>query len=373
MMADNKVPILFLMLGLVLGSLGMYFYYTPKIDEVETNLQSTIENYLELSDKHDTLEQDHSTLFEEHKTIVDNYNRSIEEHEDLTNQYNSLSEDYSTISVQYNSLFTDHQDLQNNYNIISSDFSQLSTDYNFVLRDFHDLSIEVEDFFEQLNLLSSLPDSFQSVLIDSELEKIASTVELITKPLDSWYSVERIHKHVVSMVNYAEDVNIPYCQSIQYDYVDDKRVVNFFNIESVRNYIQTPIFTLEYAQGDCEDQAILEYAMIDYYEREIHGTDYLTYLAKITLDDGNGHVAVIIPAADNEICVLDPAGSYYTSRYGHIETRSASQELQQYSNLWSSYGGISTIELYDIDSSDGSYSIAASGTLEEIISFFESP
>jgi hypothetical protein len=371
MMADNKIPIFFLMLGLVIGTLGTNVYYTPKIDEVETNLQSTIENYLELSNKHGTLEQDHSTLLDEHKTIVDNYTRSIEVYEDLIYQYNSLSEDYSTISVQYNSLSTDHQELKNNYNIISNDLSQLSTDYNFVLRDFHDLSMEVEDFFKQLNQFSSLPESFQSVLTDDELGKIASTVELITKPSDSWYSVERIHKHVVNLVNYAEDVNVPYCQNIQYDQVDDKRLVNYFNIEIARNYIQTPIFTLEYAQGDCEDQAILEYAMIDYYEREIHGTDYLTYLARMTLGDGNGHVAVIIPAANHEICVLDPAGSYYTSRMGHIESRSASQELQQYSNLWSSYGGISTIVLYNIDSADGSFSIAASGTLEEIITFFD--
>ena len=86
-MADNKIPILFLMLGLVIGTLGTNFYYTPKIDEVETNLQSTIENYLELSNKHETLEQDHSTLLDEHKTIVDNYTRSIEVYEDLINEY----------------------------------------------------------------------------------------------------------------------------------------------------------------------------------------------------------------------------------------------------------------------------------------------
>jgi len=50
-------------------------------------------------------------------------------------------------------------------------------------------------------------------------------------------------------------------------------------------------------------------------------------------------------------------------------SKSAASELQAYSNNWLLNGGINSITLYDVDISDGSYQIVASGGLSEIVSF----
>jgi hypothetical protein len=45
-------------------------------------------------------------------------------------------------------------------------------------------------------------------------------------------------------------------------------------VETIANYVQTPEWTLTQKQGDCDDQAALEYAMLRYYNKYIAGTDY---------------------------------------------------------------------------------------------------
>ena len=143
---------------------------------------------------------------------------------------------------------------------------------------------------------------------------------------------------------------------------DGFNYITSFEILTERNYVQTPELTLEIKQGDCEDQAILTYAMIEYYMKHIIGTEYLLYIALIDFSDGSGHTAVFLPAQGGQVCIIDPAGSYLTkTEWGEITAKSAQQELQAYSNYLSSYGSISSIKLYDVSIVDGSYKVVAEG------------
>ncbi len=369
---DNRInTAVYVLLGLTIGVLTTYVYMIPQIDSARAQ-------YTELTSQYTELHEEYIFLTEHNETLTDNYITLVDNHENLTNQYNHLSQDHSTTSIQLNTLTIDHQNLQDNFNYISNEHDQLSSshdllsyNYESVIRDFHEVSENMDELFELLDQYSKLTDSFERVLNMDEVEKTASLVSSITNPSDTWYSLERIHKHITSLVDYVEDVDFPYTYNIQYEYVNDNKVITDFQVATVRNFIQTPSFTLEYAQGDCDDQAILEYAMINYYEKEIHGTDYTTYLAAIRFGDGTGHLAVFMPVVNDQICILDPAGSYYTSQSNRITTRSASNELTQYANRWSSNDGISNIRLYEVDITDGSYTMAVSGTLDEIILFFE--
>jgi len=72
------------------------------------------------------------------------------------------------------------------------------------------------------------------------------------------------------------------------------------------------------------------------------------------------------------LCILDPAGNYYTNKHGEITQRVVSDEFEVYTKAWSKIAGeITGIRLYDVDVSNGSYIVAASGTLEEIAEFLK--
>jgi hypothetical protein len=103
--------------------------------------------------------------------------------------------------------------------------------------------------------------------------------------------------------------------------------------------------------------------------KHVVGTEYFLYIAHIEFSDGQAHAAVFLPAQGGQVCIIDPAGSYLTKESGEIASKSAQQELQAYSNYWSSHGSISRIKLYDVSVIDGSYKVVAEGDLSQIIAF----
>ncbi len=50
----------------------------------------------------------------------------------------------------------------------------------------------------------------------------------------------------------------------------------YYDFAPFENYVQDPLFTAKHREGDCEDQAILVYAMIKYYQIYIYGKEYAT-------------------------------------------------------------------------------------------------
>ncbi len=92
----------------------------------------------------------------------------------------------------------------------------------------------------------------------------------------------------------------------------------------------------------------------------------------IVFSDDIAHLAVLIPVTEGNMCILDSAGNYYTSRWGSIASKTVSTEFQNYSDHWSKHGVITHIKLYNVDTSDGTYEIDAEGTLEEKSMFMES-
>ena len=364
---DDRIVLIVLgiIVGIGIGFTTTYYYFKPEVDQLTNEVLTQKNEYNDLTIQRNILEDEHEDLLEQHSTLTDEYG-------ELTNQYISISQDYSAVTAQFNTLTSEHQNLQQKHDNLSIEYDIVSDKYDVMTGDILKISNDFSLISELLTQHCSLPDSFTRVLNFEEVGKMSSLVYSITNPNDHWYSRERIHKHVDSTIIYAQDIEFPYIHDQIFVDVDDISYLQSFEVSSIRDYVQTPIFTLDYKQGDCEDQAILVYAMIEYYEREIHGTDYATYIAKMEFVDGSGHVALIIPALEGNICILDPAGNYFTSRYNTITTKNAFSELDQYSNRWSSQGGIVSITLYEIDTEDGSYEIINSGTLNEIVTFFES-
>lgn len=345
---DSKVLGMLIVGILAGGSLGVggaYILYIPQVNELKTELSYFESQYETLSGQYETLSQEHETLSGEYETL------KIER--------NKLQSQYSTLSSEY-------RVLQSKYNILSHDYDEVSGYLK-------DISSKLQSTRDLLNNYCCIPEAFQRILINEELEKIASTVSSIThESQDSWYAYEKIYKYVADNINYAYDIEFPYIDNYYYILLDGSEIITSFSIDKIRNYIQTPEFTLEYKQGDCDDQGVLTYAMIKYYMRNIYGTEYSLYIADIEFSGGSSHLAVFLPVRGGQLCILDPAGHYLTSRYGQITNNVASFELQKYSNEWSkTTGEITYITLYDVNVIDGSYEVVASGIIDGVADFFE--
>ena len=232
------------------------------------------------------------------------------------------------------------------------------------------LSNDVQDFGEALRSYCYFEESFPRVLCSDEVQEASSTVSSITRASETWYSYEKIYEYIVENVEYVNDIDLPYIHTYQYTSLDEHDVITSFTTATRSDYIQTPQLTLDIEQGDCDDQAILAYAMIQYYRTYIYGTEYLLYIAYIDFSRG-AHVAVLLPVTNGQLCIVDPAGHYLTSSHSSIASKDALPELQTYDRYWSDQGGITNIELYDVTITTGAPTLVKSGSLIQIANFLE--
>jgi uncharacterized membrane-anchored protein YhcB (DUF1043 family) len=298
------------------------------------------------------------------QNVQQQYNDLSSLYSNLKSNYNELSNSYSSLKSSYDKLSQDYQDLQLQYSSLKSNYYTLSSYYK-------GLSQNVLSLYNLFQSYISLEQAFSRTLNEEAVNKVSFTVSSVTRGSTSfWPSIEKIYYYVASSIKYTNDVDMLYISSYKYVNIDRFDYIASFETSTVRNYVQTPELTLEIKQGDCEDQAILTYAMIRYYMKHIIGTEYLLYIALIDFSDGSGHTAVFLPAQGGQVCIIDPAGSYLTkTEWGEITAKSAQFELNAYSNNWSSHGSISSIKLYDVSIIDGSYKVVAEGDLNQITAF----
>jgi hypothetical protein len=359
-MESNAIA--YLVIGLIIGGTGGYIVLNSQYSPIGESLTT-------LTQEHEALTQQYVTLQDEYETLSDQY-------DSLNSIYNSLDEQYSSLSSSYDTLGNIHSTLQANYDNLVSDFNYLQNDHDVILYDYDNilsywisLSKDVMELRETLISNFKIPEAFSSVLNEDELNKIGSMVSSVThNSQDTWLSYDRIYRHIKNNIEYAHDTEFPYIGQYHYFTYGGNNVVDSFDVGFVRNFIQTPSFTLEYKQGDCDDQAVLVYSMIKYYQREIYGTEYTLFLADIEFNEGEGHVAVFMPVQGGQLCIIDTAGNYLTSQSGRITQKVAASEITNYSNRWSEQGGISQITLYKIYV-DGSYTIDITGTKNDIVDF----
>ncbi|MEM4717362.1 MAG: hypothetical protein QXE81_01200 [Desulfurococcaceae archaeon] len=211
-----------------------------------------------------------------------------------------------------------------------------------------------------------LPYAFERVLRINEINAIGIYVENITDPDNPWKSIENMYYWVHRKINYVEDVHIPSPRLAICDRVTE---ICYFEYTVVKDYVQTPLYTLRSGHGDCEDQSILLYAMIKYYLLNIYKEDISIWIGILTFHDGSKHVALFIPVNESNLTILDTAGSYLTVDTNNtITSRSTSLELTIYTLHWLSRAGkvIDLIEIYVIDIYTGKYELVAVGSITDL-------
>ena len=284
-------------------------------------------------------------------------------------QLNELLVQSSTLQTEYNTLESSYSIKVDAYNQLSAEIINLRANYNSLLMDNNKLQ---NDYDELLYSYCSTTKSFSRVFIKSEIDKIGDIVkELTDNSEDTWYNYQKIWDYVNTNIEYAYDIEMPFISSYNYITLNGNKYYINFDIDTTTNYVQTPKFTLNIKQGDCEDQAILLYGMMKYYIRNIHGTMYNIYISRMEFGDGSGHFAVFMPVQGGNICIMDPAGNYATLMYGTLTQKTASYELVEYNKRWSDEGYITKFEIYWVDDRDGNYSLEVEGDMDKIINFFK--
>jgi hypothetical protein len=277
----------------------------------------------------------------------------------LTNSFNELSSIYSDLDLAQFNLIIQR-------NLLTSYFESLNNSYNDLKEYYKGLSKNVSELYNLLYSYSRIPQAFSRTLNEATISKTEIAVMSATSgSTDVWSSYEKIYQYVTANIAYAEDIDMPYPSTYWYINITGSEFITKFTMTSYRNYVQTPELTLSIKQGDCDDQAVLAYAMIKYYMKYVAGSEYPLYIAQTDLNDGTSHLAVFIPIQGGELCILDPASDYLTSTWSGFTSIQALQELRNYSSHWYP-NSIARITLYSIDVTDGSYSIMGEGAIEEI-------
>jgi len=368
--------------GLVVGSLLIYMFIAYplylKLEDLKDKYTTLENSYRELNSQYINLNHSYHELQSGYKSLNTRYRELQVNCTLLRNNYEKLQAEYDNLSKQYTSLSLAHSNLQRKYTSLKDEYQNLQSRYNTLqlnyntLRNYYlTLSHDVESLSGYLMSISFIPWAFKRALNINEVLKVKKAVlKADISSSDIWSSIEKIYKWIVNNIKYVHDVNIPYLE-LTYVNVDKDKYVCRINVKSYQNYIQTPAETIELRQGDCDDQAILAYAMIKFYERYIYGKEYLLYIAYIRFNDGSAHLAVFLPVQGGKLTIIDPAGKYLTSYLFHISARETDIELKHYSNWWRALGGISYIKLYHIDIDTGNYRSVVEGDIKSVASFLK--
>jgi len=344
----------FFILGLVLGSGVFYVLIVPSMDQFERLKLDYIE-----------LEQDNDILVENVASLFDDKTELEEDIIDLEDDIIDLEDEYQAVQTVNTKLNSDLAQLEN-------ENRGLTYELNDANENWMSLSDHVLEFRDELYSYCVLNESFPRIFSSIELDKIADKVEVVTRGGgDIWDGLNSIHKYVRDEVDYVYDSEVPVISTYRYYGDDDDPLLVDFETQYRQNMYQSLDFTVEYEQGDCDDQAMLEYAMIKYYQRYILEAEYRLYLVYMGWED-SAHLTVFQPVQGDNICILDPAGQYQTGTTRSLSQNSIRDELMKYQNHWyDEYGAILELSFWVVDIDTGSYDESFSGSLEEAITFFE--
>jgi len=351
--------IIFLLIILMFTSI---FYMAVELNSLRIRYMVLLGNY-------SRLEKDYSLLFEEHNILVSNYSKLESSYASLTREYLNLNKSYAELENTYTSLKSSYQSLMEEYSSLKNGYMELRNTYTSLESSYTSLRSKYTCFLNNYEgwrsyLLSYifLEESIKRVLCSSEISKLIPLIRsIVSNPKDLWGSIWEIYAYIRRSIVYVRDPPIPIPPPAWR--LEKGTYIN----ETLDSIILSPSETLNLKQGDCEDQAILLYAMIKAYWKHIYGKELLLWLMHVTFYDGSRHLAVALPVLANggrELTILDTAGRYYTGTPFRLTSNNPYTELKKYSEWFMEYGGIKTVTIYNVV--DGVLVEVASGGIYEV-------
>ena len=345
--------IVFLLVGGILGGVVSYFAVNLVFEGTMSSLEADKNSY----------EDEYSAISDEYRTLFDDYNALVQDKKSLEGIVNSLYEEKKVLQDII-------LELSQQLSIASGNVTGLVLEIELLKDYLVDLNGVLYMLNSSMNDYSIIPQAYKRVLNSETLDEIGDILDTVTAGSNTDIEAYRsIYNYITSTVTYVHDVEFPYIKGYSYIDVYDFDIIQDVTLSSIRNYIQTPGFTQEYAQGDCDDQAILAYAMIGYYHRTMP-TDTVFYLSSISFDDGSGHLAMLASSSQG-LLIIDPSGHHFTTQSGQDVFRDVQTELSFYNTKWVANGGITEMLLHSVSVINGSINLTFSGDLSSVADFLD--
>ncbi|MFN3804431.1 MAG: hypothetical protein ACK4SY_05205 [Pyrobaculum sp.] len=351
-----------------------------------------VNEYNELEGRYNSLEADYNQLRGEYRQLYDShtalqnsyrqldaaYGKLKREHEAAVNELARLRSDYRTLSERYAKLQSDYYSLSERYAKLDSDYSSLSKRYIALERDYYNLRMKYIALWNNYTILRDIYNSLSSqypiwrqyntvissykqwwewyltfiswdlsiprTLNESEIRNLVPLVRNLTNPNDDWGSLLALYRYVVDNIAYAHDIPMPIAPRVA------ELESGYISYILRDDYAQSPNMTLTLRQGDCDDMAILLYAMIKAYDWYILGKDHDLWFMYVKFED-SAHLALAFPSGKNptRLTILDPAGQYYTGMPDELAARDPLDELLRYKEYWAQDGHkIVYIAIYEV-------------------------
>jgi len=293
-------------------------------------------NYTTLAGGYEKLQYDYNNLQEDYNLSVNSssewsnrYFDLQDNHTMLEANYSQLDRDFGQLQVSYARLELDYENLQDNYSQLKQDYENLQGNYSQLYEMYWDnlnLTWELYDelfFIENINLGHLMEscygdirdiyderwDGFWWDLIGDDDEVIEFAANLAEHDLGRifWTDPNERYKGIT-----GENMNQVAHSKLSYvpDYLEiDEYGDPVIKVESILDFVTTwvhyehdlngeflsPIETLTFRSGDCDDYSILVSALF-----ELVGLE--SGIVFVTNDEGDGHAMVLLH--------LDDLGSY---------------------------------------------------------------
>ena len=219
----------------------------------------------------------------------------------LSRAYAELEDEYERLRVRYGELRNAYEILTDNYTRLCGEYADLEKRHEALQRMYEDLEKSYgdlkeayEDLRDALNLrVVSYADEelFRRFVGQIDPSEVAHVVEelRITRHTPPREVVRRVLEWVLWNTAYMGDARLPYVRDGRVEWMD--------------NHMSLPRETLERGGGDCEDLAILTYAIL----RNVYRGVWLI----MWMSEEGGHMAVLVNVGAYW-CIVDPAMCYAT-------------------------------------------------------------
>ena len=300
------------------------------LEDLNNSLARWREKYLQLSLNYTLLNE---TLGAEISNLTSSLNA-------LQGRFNELYENYTLLNLRYLSL-------SENYTLLREELEEFNTTYVHQAEEYQGLSEQLERVVEEyeqyrsdyqalveaVNLHSDHPREEESLFITPDDSSVTSLVMSITGGWEDPSDWGEFWTDVKSLYDWVTE-NIPYRYDGYYPILPSSPNGTYYNYNEMWQF---PNETLTLGRGDCEDMAILLATLIQSYAGDI-----LVYCITI-FNDNSGHMAVFIsvPIQQDKICILDPAGEYYTNTgppFYQITQRDIATEVEDWLDYWAGHG-----------------------------------
>ncbi|UCE44229.1 MAG: hypothetical protein JSV57_01725 [Candidatus Bathyarchaeota archaeon] len=313
-----------MLIVLLISSAWLYTQTTILQTEVN-NLESKYNDYVAThghsNSEYQMLSINHTQLEESYQALTQSCNQLLLEFNNLTGEHQALTENYSQLQLSYQQFNTTYQDLKDEYEQLETTHQTLNAAYNSYREAYRAL-------VSTINLHVDHPSQDEKSLITPEDPAVENKVQEITGGWSNtsdwteyWTEVKMMYDWVVNNIEYRHDGLYPHLPA------DPNYQVRQFG-----EMWQFPNQTLDLERGDCDDMATLLCSMIHSYDNNENDVECIAITQ---------HMAVYIPVAEDEVCILDPSGRYYTNTgfpFYEITSKDILNEVNDWLDYWRTHG-----------------------------------